>query len=286
MASHVEHHFVPRFLLEQWHTPPDQKLSSFRWANGDLIMRRYKAKSVAKERHLYSMERSSPQPDVKVEREFWGPHIDDPASVVHAKMLRDGVGSLDVEEKKTWAPFLVSLMLRGPAMIRKIRERGREILGAGLDERPDEYMQRRGDAPEATLRKWVEKHSPDVFDDVGIMTLPELAFSEKLNLRLLNSTWAIRSVGAAKYDLLIGDRPLIIAGTLETSFLIALPVAPRKVFFACNEEATFENIKGHDSDALVGGCNVSSVAGAERYVYGTNDRQESFVKKYLRPPLT
>ena len=61
-VSHANQHYVPRFLLEPWHTPPDYKLTAFRWADGHLVNRRYKAKSVAKERHLYSLERSRVEP--------------------------------------------------------------------------------------------------------------------------------------------------------------------------------------------------------------------------------
>lgn len=284
MASHAEHHFVPRFLLEHWHTPPDDKLSSFRWAGGKLVSRRYKAKSVAKERHLYSMGRSQSEPDVQVEKEFWGPHIDDPAAIVHAKILSAGVSTLTLEDKKAWSPFLVSLMLRGPAMMRHIRARGREILSAGLDKDPEEFREARGDAPEATLREWMEKHRPDVFDDLGVMALPELAFSEKLNLALLNVAWGIRSVHTARYDLLIGDRPFIVGGTFETSFLMALPISPTKMFFAFNSEGTFENLKMRGHDEFVRDSNFSTVTAADRYVFSTGLRQEAFIKKYLRTP--
>lgn len=283
MASHAEQHFVPRFLLEQWHTPPDEKLTYFRWTHGRLVSHRRKAKSVAKERHLYSMERSKLEPDVRVEKDLWGPHIDDPAALVHSKMLSSGIRELSLEDRKAWSPFLVSLMLRGPSMVRHIRERGREILSVGLDEGPDDYLEVRGIEPEATLRQWVEKHIPDVLDDVGVMALPELAFSQRLNLALLNVTWGIRSVRAARFNLMFSDRPLIVAGTLESSFLVALPISPTKIFIALNNEMTYQNIVRWEHDDFVRSANFSSVSSAERYVYATSARQESFVAKFLAP---
>lgn len=284
MATHAEQHFVPRFLLERWHTGDDAKLTSFRWADDSIVSHRYKAKSVAKERHLYSMSRSSPTPDVQIEKAFWGPHVDDPAAVVHAKMLAQGVSSLTAEEKKDWSPFVVSLMIRTPRMVRHIRERGRSVLQAGLDENPDEYLAARGQAPEASLREWIEKHAPDVLDDLGVMTLPELAFSERLNLTLLNVTWGIRAIGSARYNLLISDSPLIVAGTLESSFLVALPISPRHLFFAYNNERTFDKLRQLSHDLFVRETNLSTVAAAETYVYATDATQRSFVQKYLPKP--
>jgi hypothetical protein len=267
--------------LEQWHTPPDNKLTAFRWADGHLVNHRYKAKSVAKERHLYSLERSKVEPNVQVERDFLGPYIDDPAAVVHAKLLSQGVSNLTRDEKMSWSPFLISLMLRAPAMVAHLRKRGREILSAGLDEAPDEYLAARGSDPEASLREWVEKHQPDLLDDLGVMTLPRLAQSTKLNLAVLNVTWAIRAVGRSRFDLLIGDRPLILAGSFETSFLLALPLSPRRMFFAFNDSQTFENVKAFDETAFVRAANVSAVSSAERYVYAPNAVQEPLVKKLL-----
>jgi len=282
VASHVAHHYVPRFLLEQWHAPPDQKLTSFRWAADRLLSHRYKAKSVAKERHLYSMGRSRPTPDVKVERDFWGPHIDDPAAVVHAKMLGGGVTGLSLDDRKAWSAFLISLILRGPTMVRQIRERGREILAAGLDKDPHEFLEARGDEPEATLREWVEKHLPDVLDDLGVMALPKLAFSEKLNLALLHATWGIRAVRSARFDLLIGDKPVIVAGTFERAFLLALPISPSKAFFALNSRGILENLRKHGHDKFVKAMNTSTVEAAERHVFATSTLQQPFVHKLLR----
>jgi len=65
------------------------------------------------------------------------PHIYDPAALVHAKLLSRGASNLTSDEKMTWSPFLISLMLRAPAMVAHLRKRGREILSAGLDEAPD-----------------------------------------------------------------------------------------------------------------------------------------------------
>lgn len=281
MASHAEQHFVPSFLLEQWHTPPDQKLSSFRWAGAKLVSHRYKAKSVAKERHLYSMSRSSVEPDVQVEKGFWGPKVDNPAAVVHAKLLHRGLDALGPDEREIWARFLVAQMLRVPSMVRQIRERGREILSAGLDEAPEEYAAVRGEAPELSFREWVQRHMPDVLDDLGVMTLPQLVFSDKLNPVFLRATWGIRSVHAT-FDLLIGDRPLIVAGSLGGSFLVAVPICPTKMFFALNDRLTLHNLRKRNADAFVRASNLTMVTAADRYVYSTGDCQSSFIKRHLR----
>jgi hypothetical protein len=37
MSGHANQHFIPRFLLEKWHTGRDNKLSAFHWAHGKLV---------------------------------------------------------------------------------------------------------------------------------------------------------------------------------------------------------------------------------------------------------
>ena len=190
MPTHSVHHYVPKFLLERWHTGADERLSVFRWAHGKLTHHRYKAKSVAKAEHLYSMRRSQTEPDVKVEKDFLGPHVDDPAAIVHKKILAMGVRSLNDDDKRAWSLFLVSLMLRVLATMQHMRQRGRQTLAAGLDEAPDDYLDARGDDPEPTLRAWVEKYHPDLLDDLAVMTLPHLVFSKLLNGAFLGAKWA------------------------------------------------------------------------------------------------
>lgn len=155
--GHRQHHYVPCFLLEQWHSLPDDKLSAFRWARDKLVHSRLKAKSVAKAEHLYSMQRSLPAPDVKIEREFLGPRVDGPAAEVHRKILANGVRSLKGEDREAWSRFLVSLLLRAPRMIAHVRQHGRAILLKGMAESvsdtpgPDEE-------PALTLPEWAEAH--------------------------------------------------------------------------------------------------------------------------------
>jgi hypothetical protein len=280
MPTHSLHHYVPKFLLEQWHTGADDKLSVFRWAHGKLTHHRYKAKSVAKAEHLYSMRRSHAQPDVNAEKDFLGPHVDEPAAIVHRKILAAGVRSLNDDDKRAWSAFLVSMMLRVPAMMQHMRDRGRQILAAGLDEAPDDYLAVRGHEPEPTLRAWVEKHHPDVLDDLAVMTLPNLVFSKVLNGAFLSAKWGTRPLLRSRFDLLVSDKPLVYVGAFEESFLVTLPLAPRLAFLAFNEDATWDNVMSRSEGSFVREMNLA-VAEADTYVYAASAAQESFVRKYL-----
>jgi hypothetical protein len=167
-------------------------------------------------------------------------------------------------------------------MMLHMRERGRAIFGAGLDENPDEYQAVRGEDPAPTLRAWIEKHHPDQYDDVAVLALPELVFSEKLNLPLLNGcTWATRRLSTAPHDLLMSDRPLIYVGTLNEGFIVALPIAPKTAFFAVKPRETWDNIAKLTDRAIVRELNLHICQTADQYVYSTGVAQASFIKKHL-----
>lgn len=283
MPAYQRHHYVPRFLLEQWQTSPDNKLSHYEWIRGQLIQNRYGAKSVAKAEHLYSIQKiCNASPNVALEEKFFGPVIDDPASVVHKLILNAGIQSLTVKNRYSWSLFLISLLLRLPHKIEEVREKGRKILIKGLHESPEEYSSIRRSETEETLYEWVIKNHPYVLDDLGVMSLPDLVQSKVLNGAVLNSTWAVRKFDQSRFDLLISDNPMIYAGTFETSFLLALPISPSQIFLAFNNPTTLENLAHRDSRSLIREANISSVSQAYKYVYATNEKQRSFIEKYLR----
>ena len=247
---------------------------------------RYKAKAVGKAMHLYSLKRDAAEPDVKMERYFLGPLVDEPASLVHKAIASSGVRSLAEDQKIVWSRFLVSLILRVPAMMAHLRARGRTVLERGLDEDAEGYRDVRGEATEETLKDWVQKHRPWEFDDLGVNTLPHLVGSRKLNTVFLqNAIWATRRLRATSMDFLIADRPLIYVGQMDKSFLCVLPLSPRLAFFACDKKATWDNVNRNTDRVLAQDINRAMVGNAERYVYATSAQHEPLIHKYLRKAM-
>src|ERR1700720_789897 len=102
MAAHDSHHYVPRFLLQGWHTPPDDKLSAFSWVNGRLLHERYTAKHVAKTTGLYALQGTDDPERNLVERDYFGPVVDEPAAAAHKQILAGGVRRLNDAQKTHW----------------------------------------------------------------------------------------------------------------------------------------------------------------------------------------
>lgn len=174
MNSQNNHHFIPAFLMREWEGGVDGKLSAMRWRRGQVVQDRYKAKSVAKQRHLYAIETSGPEPNQALEREFMTKKIDDPAALVHAAMVANGLDCLTEAQQYKWTRFLVSLVLRGPEAVEYVRARAVAALIEQLEADPDAFAEERALVSAPTLRSYIEQQHPDVLNDFGHRALPTL----------------------------------------------------------------------------------------------------------------
>jgi hypothetical protein len=124
--SHTRHHYVPVFLLEKWGSSKNPGVR-FCWRNGRLLEEPKGPRQVCFEEHLYSFEAGNGQLDVAVERDYWGPEVDDPSARVLSNMVARGVASLTEGDRLIWSRFLVGQLLRVPHVVRYMRERGEQI---------------------------------------------------------------------------------------------------------------------------------------------------------------
>jgi len=82
--------------------------------------------------------------------------------------------------------------------------------------------------------------------------------------------WGIRDVRGATVDLLLSDRPRLIQGSaVAGECLIILPVSPRLLFFACNQNNVTDQIRTAEPASLVKSVNKMSVLSAAARVFGT-----------------
>lgn len=279
--SHANQHFVPEFVLREWHTGPDARLSVFRWVHDGLRHDRHSAKVCAKGRHLWSMQRAGQSPDVSIERDFFGPVIDDKAASVHRALLQSEPDTLSAEARSIWSRFLLSLLARNPSFVEQLRVKGNDVLRNGLDMIPDALMDLREEDPEGSLRDWLETNMPSVFEDYGAYCLEDLVFSDRLNAILRSAWWVRRDVEQAKFDLIVSDRPLVVVGSLDGIFFASMPLSPKSALLVTNSAQALVEAHKRGVDDLVRTMNTASVLAAHTYVYATDRKQQSLVLKYL-----
>ncbi len=263
--AHDNHHFIPRFFLSAWHSSLDGKLRRMSWINGRFDITPKSAKSAGRELGLYAI-RSGAHPNI-VEQNFFS-DLDNDAALVHQKLLAAKASALSADERATWSRFLVSLMLRTPDKVAELREKGRNSLLDTVERDPEEYEKLRKGTDPATLRAMFEKLLPGLPDDFGVLTLPQIVNSEKLNGAYLGSYWRVIQVPAASTrSFVIGDRPIVYNGTMATSYLVSLPLSPTRMFFSFNHARTGDNLRGIGPVRLVRNLNVAQARRRPRARY-------------------
>lgn len=247
-----------------------------------MVLSRFKAKSVAKRRHLYSTGLAEGRPVNLVETDFMTPIVDGPAALVHQELLAGRLQGLTAQQCENWARFLVSQLVRVPAMVAHVQTRGRQILMRG-DEPVAADMLSPGEQ-QVPLSDWLAANMPGLFDDLGINTLPHIITSQLLNSVFLDATWGVHVVKHTPFDLLISDQPLLYEGQMKANFLFALPLSPRVLFTAFSDPETGKNLKKASKQKLVVTFNRSQVGQAHTYVYASDGAQGRLVERHLRRP--
>jgi len=277
-----DHHYIPQFFLKAW-GDASGAVTVYSRRNGRVVTSSRRPRGTAFEENLYSLALIRPEGRHVIEGGFMTPGIDTPAAEIVRKMLSGDFAQLGANERSDFARFLLSLRARHPDAIAMIREKGREVLAAELSRAPDEYLALKGSSPAATLVEWVEQNAPPLIPNFGISSLPRLIANDAVAERVFHMPWWVDDVSAASADLLLSDRPCLLNGSaIDGDCLIALPLSPTMLFFACNQAATIADLRAKPASELVNAVNRLSVGCAAERVYGTGPHHLPLVEKYLR----
>ena len=216
-----------------------------------------------------------------IEREFFR-DLDNRAALAHRILLSDSPHAMSVENRSTWACFLVSLLLRTPEKIAEIRGKGSAALLQQLDRDPGEYERARPHGGPTWFRDWVREQMPELVNDFGVLTLPKVVQSDLLVGAVHGAHWKVRAVSKmVPRSLVLGDRPLLYYGSMSTSFLMALPIGPRRIFFAYNEPRTGENLDRVRPMRLIRNVNQDEASSARDSIFAADDSELHIARAML-----
>jgi hypothetical protein len=281
MARHVYHHFVPRFFLSGWIT--NHRLTRFQWVRGTLEVREVGIKRIAGREHLYALHHVPADPQF-AEREFMGPFIDDPAANVYHRMVGPPA-RLSPTQRSIWTRFLMSLRVRTPEVIDRLRTEAADELRRRLAEQPDHYDALRRPNDPATLLDFMEQHRPGFVADFGIRMLPDLMNHAPIARTIFQMYWWVQHFNGATVDLLTSDRPLIVTPALDSpNCIMALPLTPQLAFFAVHSLDVAKRVASTPASRLARALNHETVRLADKQVYAANARQTEFVRRRFVMP--
>jgi hypothetical protein len=276
--AHSNHHFIPDFLLKQWHSGADQRLTAFAWKHGKLTASRHKGKAVAKLLGLYSLREAPPESRNIVEAQVLQT-VDDRGAQVHSKITGGEVATLTDQETQWWTRFVVSLLIRSPWKLQgHIDDSPRVLLETLLkDPLPD-------DDPHARFESLMVER-PHLTRDIAVRAMVKVINFSTTHEKLLGSTWAVVDLKDSPFRLVMSDQPIIRHGNFDGDYLLAFPVSPTQLF--CIHPGGSKVVEGLQSlppKELVMRANRDSASQAMQYLFATSAQQGALACKYLARP--
>jgi len=173
----MRHHFVPQFLLRAWTKGSvDGSIEDIRLDIGGLPSSRRVPKSTGYKDDLYALSKPAVAGMKKqaIEKNY-NLHVDNLAAIAHRTLLATGLRSLTKDQRADWVRFLMSLRVRQPDIVQKLKTESAEHLAQTLDEKPEEYDEiAKIDDPQ-TLAEWTEQHFPGLIENFGLSFFHEIA---------------------------------------------------------------------------------------------------------------
>jgi hypothetical protein len=166
-------------------------------------------------------------------------------------MMDAGLSALTQEERIIWGRFVVAQMMRVPRMMRSLKAKGGKALQTSIDEGSKNHDEIEEGPESTTPSEWLAQNMPITSgSNFALVALPSIVESELLHDVMRSAGWGTIELRNASHDFLIGDHPLLYVGTMNTVFLIALPISPKMVFVACNRKETSRRLKGISGEDL------------------------------------
>ena len=279
-------HFVPRFLLRPWIievAPGQRKLVGY-YRDPRTKKIRQKIRGVSgfcTQLDLLTLSGHRLGRDA-VERIFFG-HIDTSGAGARDILVQDGVSELTVEQRRDFARLLLSLDMRRPVVVAKLRTEVRQHLASELDDDPEIRAALDSQGIEEAPSHYVESQLRWSLEDRALAIIQKLVDNPAVGGWLINAQWYVRALEARDANLILSDRPLIrILGIQHPNSTWVLPLSPRHAFIASNNAAIVHKLRDLPSRKFVRAVNTSGALQAERYVFSTTAPRESW-RKFFRP---
>ncbi|RUU81266.1 DUF4238 domain-containing protein [Mesorhizobium sp. M7A.F.Ca.MR.362.00.0.0] len=278
-----KHHFLPVFYLKEW-AGADGRIVQFSRPNprDDRIkpLRRHPS-AVGYIDRLYAAEGLPEKVANLFETAFTRP-VDTEAAAAMRRLMR---GKFDVDatpkEAIAWVKFLLSLMMRMPADIKRLKHYVKYDWFSDLP------------SLEAAFKRSGMKGNPQTREDYQKLlgsTFYEQAAMVALS-GMIQTEVAIRAVGEMQWTVtniygdrqfLTSDRPLISSvGMNGPKAHMILPIGPNRVFIAAKTEAFRRQLLDRPPFDFITSVNQHVVNNATDYVYGSSGAALRFVQKHM-----
>jgi hypothetical protein len=279
MNDPSKHHYIPAFYLRQWAT------------NGFVCeMRKIRGKVVAKPKapdatgflkDLYKIDGVPKEIAQHMELKFM--HMVDTDAADALKRIQTNIqGAWPIRQRDGWIRFILSLLFRNPEVVAIIKAHFKTVWAEGISTLREDYKKTRKPGDPETFDDFLAKTDPHAPAVAASNFMQTIMNSEVTGNAIRKMTWGRLNLAHSKYTLLTSDRPIDMPISLQSKdAYITLPIGPKLVFVASNDDAILRTLKTTDHSDVARKMNERVVAQARQYVWGLDASALAFVKKRI-----
>lgn len=278
----IYHHYIPQFYLRRW-ANSERKVCRFSKPYDRILPKMTAISGTGGADGLYSMKSVSPEYAQWFET---GPMkaIDTAANHVLDLLEAGKLKGLTIDQRKIWAGFLMSMLMRGPRDIEVIKAAYADEWQEIIPEMIVEMQASDNEVTRALAAKIPKMLAPDspLLADWGLEMAVGLMDHAGIGNVLINMQWIVRDLPDTAPELLTSDRPIMKSGELiRSDDFVMLPIGPRKLFIAVGDAETVKRVHAYDAAVQAENVNKYIVGRAQECVYGTGDAQLEFVRTHM-----
>ncbi|PMY52269.1 MULTISPECIES: DUF4238 domain-containing protein [Pseudomonas] len=272
--SSKRHHFVPRFFLNEWRDKNGELWVYQRNGGGGISHRKGDTKSIAYVEDLYTWQaeyRGSRGASDEIERMVMG-KIDGQSSIVHKKLIYEGVDSLTANERVIWSEFIAAMIERTPKKLDAYKK------ASPLDVYLDNLNK-----VNPGIIKVIERNDiciEAIRDNVNLRVMLERIRDPEFIELINRMEWIIIELTTPGEHFVLGDEAVITNNGEEDDnplYFVRLAISPTKLLFLVYDSSIVDD-KTIGILALT--YNILVIQNSERYVIASRKLSDETHTKF------
>ncbi|MGB0854258.1 MAG: DUF4238 domain-containing protein [Pikeienuella sp.] len=277
----IDHHYIPVFYLKRW-ALTSGRLCEFKFRFSSIRPKWRFPKATGYQQYLYTMQGFPPELSQQYEQKFFS-GIDDLASKSLALMeQRWTADTWTPETRSSWSRFILSVLLRQPESIERLRRVWFEQLLEDSEINRAIYEKYRREADPESYVEFASNMEITAIEQGMFKLLRNTIDNPVVGPKINDMLWRVRELPNAKNELLTSDRPVIRPSNLmRKDAHIVVPIGPRRLFIATSHSETMEQLMDLSDTQFANEANRFVVSNARRLVFAASTGQSAFIAKHF-----
>lgn len=272
------HHYAPAFYLRRW-SGADGHLEQFsRPGEQEVKARRVPPTATGFAEDLYAMPGMSHDLVQQIEVKFMS-EVDQQAADVLADLESGGPRRWTPTTRSAWTRFIQSLELRTPADVAGLKERTFLEWARTVPKIQSTWEAARDPGDPATFEEFVSQRDPLLVERFALKVMAVLIDGGRTGVHINNMKWSVLDLTPSNLDLVTSDRAVERVWPLgRPAAFITLPIGPKRLFVAANQESTIRRLGSHKPREVVRLRNGTTIRLAREFVWARDRSQASFIR--------